>query len=136
MSKKKEPRPARSRRAADYLKIVEWSAEDGCFVGSAPPIIGPACHGVDEVAVYEELCGIVEEWLEIIARDGVPIPAPILGKRYSGKFNLRIGSELHKALEIRATQAGDSLNAYCVKKLTDAVLSNDTSALPRVGTGK
>ena len=27
-------------KAARYMKIVEWSDEDGCFVGSAPPLIG------------------------------------------------------------------------------------------------
>jgi hypothetical protein len=28
-----------------YTKLVEWSDEDACFVGSAPPLIGPCCHG-------------------------------------------------------------------------------------------
>ncbi len=32
--------------------IVEWSDEDGCFVGSAPPLIGPCCHDKDEAKVY------------------------------------------------------------------------------------
>jgi len=32
-------------RAAQYTKLVEWSDEDGCFVGSAPPLVGPCCHG-------------------------------------------------------------------------------------------
>ena len=26
-------------KSARYMKIVEWSGEDGCFVGSAPPLI-------------------------------------------------------------------------------------------------
>ena len=112
---------ANKPRGADYLKVVEWSEEDGCFVGSAPPIIGPACHGADEIAVYKELCEIVGEWLEIMERDGVPVPPATLQKDYSGKFNLRTGPELHKALEIRATQVGYSLNAYCVRKLQEGL---------------
>jgi predicted RNase H-like HicB family nuclease len=39
-------------KAAHYLKIVEWSEDDGCFVGSVPPLIGPCCHGKDEAKVY------------------------------------------------------------------------------------
>ena len=39
-------------KAARYMKIVEWSDEDGCFVGSAPPLIGPCCHDKDEAKVY------------------------------------------------------------------------------------
>lgn len=38
--------------AADrYVKIVEWSDEDGAFVGYCPGVIGPCCHGTDEVDV-------------------------------------------------------------------------------------
>lgn len=54
----------------DYVKLVEWSDEDGCFVGSAPPLIGPCCHGDDEAEVYRELCQIVEEWIQIYQEDG------------------------------------------------------------------
>ena len=65
--------------AGRYLKIVEWSEEDGAFVGQCPGVIGPCCHGSDEVEVYRELCGIVSEWLELAARDGTPLPLPTAG---------------------------------------------------------
>jgi predicted RNase H-like HicB family nuclease len=52
---------------ARYIKLVEWSEEDGSFVGRCPGIIGPCCHGPDEVEVYRELCEIVDEWIEIDA---------------------------------------------------------------------
>ena len=120
MSKAKPENIGATRpRGADYLKLVEWSEEDDCYVGSALPLIGPCCHGSDQVEVYKELCEIVEEWLEIMERDGTPAPPP-LHKAYSGKFNLRTGADLHKMLDIRATQAGESLNAYCVRELTRA----------------
>lgn len=111
----------RKPRSAGILKIVEWSDEDRCFVGSAPPLIGPACHGSDETKVYQELCRIVDEWLEILEQDGAPIPPATLAKEYSGKFHLRAGRDLRKALEVRATQARESLNGYCVRQLTEAV---------------
>lgn len=59
-----------------YVKIVEWSDEDGAFVGRCPGVIGPCCHGPDEVEVYRELCAIVEERLETTRRDGKPLPPP------------------------------------------------------------
>ena len=43
--------------AARYVKVVEWSEEDGAFVGQCPGIIGPCCHGPDEVEVYRESAG-------------------------------------------------------------------------------
>ena len=65
--------------AARYVKLVEWSEEDGAFVGRCPGLIGPCCHGADEVEVYRELCEIVEEWIEIANRDGRPLPPPTMG---------------------------------------------------------
>ncbi|MDH3997297.1 MAG: toxin-antitoxin system HicB family antitoxin [Desulfuromonadales bacterium] len=104
-----------------YLKIVEWSEEDGCYVGSVPGWLGPCCHGDNEEEVYHQLCGIVDEWLEIYRKEGKPLPAATVGKSYSGKFQLRPGSELHQTLAIRALQAGESLNSFCVKVLRGAV---------------
>lgn len=42
--------------SAQYAKIVEWSEEDQCYVGSAPGLILGGCHGDDERAVFDELC--------------------------------------------------------------------------------
>ena len=78
-------------KAAHYMKIVERSDEDGCFVGSAPPLIGSCCHGKDETKVYSELCQIVEEWIKILTEDGHELPEPLA--------------------------AGESFNSYCAKAL-------------------
>jgi len=103
--------------ASDYIKVVEWSEEDRCFIGSAPPLIGPCCHGKKEADVYRQLCGIVEEWVALYNHEGKKLPKPSTGKEYSGKFVLRVGSELHRLLAVRALQKGDSLNNYCARLL-------------------
>ncbi len=38
--------------SARYIKIVEWSEEDGAFVGQCPGVIGPCCHGPNEAEVF------------------------------------------------------------------------------------
>jgi predicted RNase H-like HicB family nuclease len=68
------------KESARYVKWVEWSDEDNCFVGQCPGIIGPCCHGDDETAVYAELCQIVEEWIDIFKEDGDPLPPPTAGR--------------------------------------------------------
>ena len=65
---------------ANYIKIVEWSPADQCFVGQCPGVIGPCCHGDDESAVYAELCHIVDEWIEIMRKEGKPLPPPTIGR--------------------------------------------------------
>ncbi len=67
-------------RSANYVKIVEWSDEDECFIGYCPGIIGPCCHGDDEIEVYRELCQIVDEWLEIAQKDNRELPPPTIGR--------------------------------------------------------
>ena len=65
--------------SARYIKFVQWSDEDQCFVGQCPGIIGPCCHGDDEAEVYAQLCQIVDEWIETLKNDGQPLPPPTAG---------------------------------------------------------
>jgi predicted HicB family RNase H-like nuclease len=105
-----------------YLKIVEWSEEDQCYVGTCPGLMRGGIHGDDEAKVYKELCQAVEEWIEIYQEDREPLPESTAGKEYSGKFVVRVGRDLHKALAIDALRHGESLNSYCVNKLQEARL--------------
>ena len=108
-------------KASDrFLKIVEWSKEDGCYIGSVPGWIGPCCHGDDEAKVYQELCEVVDEWIEIYKKDGRPLPPPT-ARSYSGKFVLRTGPDLHKALSVRALLEGESLNTLVVRALRKSI---------------
>lgn len=68
------------KEGARYLKIVEWSDEDGCFVGRAPGLILGGCHGDDEKSVFAELCDIVDEVIEDFRQDGRPLPPSTIGR--------------------------------------------------------
>lgn len=102
-----------------YLKIVEWSEEDRCYVGTCPGLMLGGIHGDDEAKVYKELCQAVEEWIEIYQEDMEPLPAATAGREYSGKFVVRVGKDLHKALAIDALRHGESLNSFCVHVLRE-----------------
>ena len=65
-----------------YVKIIEWSEEDGCYVGSCPELFYGGCHGADELKVFVELCQIVEETIELYKRDGKTLPTPLTGRDY------------------------------------------------------
>ena len=108
--------------ANQYIKLVEWSEEDQCYVGSSPGFIGPCCHGSDEAKVYKELCKIVEEWVEIHETEGLPLPESFASKSFSGKFVIRVGKELHKALAIKAVKSGESLNNLCIDLLRNSLV--------------
>jgi predicted RNase H-like HicB family nuclease len=74
------------KESAKYVKIVEWSDEDQCFVGSCPGLIYGGCHGDDEKQVFEELCSTVEEVIELYRRDNRPLPPPTSGRDYANKM--------------------------------------------------
>lgn len=101
-----------------YLKIVEWSEEDSCYIGTCPGLFLGGIHGDNEGEVYRELCEAVEEWIEIHVADGKPLPEPTAGREYSGKFVLRVGEDLHRELTLKALREGMSLNSYCIRKLS------------------
>ena len=74
------------RDSAKYAKIVEWSDDDQCYVGSAPGLIYAGCHGIDEKAVFDELCQVVEEAIELYRADKKPLPPPTSGGDYANKL--------------------------------------------------
>jgi predicted RNase H-like HicB family nuclease len=71
---------------ARYVKWVEWSNQDGCFIGECPGVIGPCCHGDEETAVCAELCRIVDEWIENMKTRGQPLPSPTAGRGVARKI--------------------------------------------------
>ncbi|HRE14164.1 MAG TPA: hypothetical protein PLD37_08220 [Usitatibacteraceae bacterium] len=62
-----------------YLKVVAWSEEDQCYVGTSPGLVLGGVHGTDERAVFDELCRVVDEAVAIYRAEGRPLPAPTTG---------------------------------------------------------
>jgi predicted RNase H-like HicB family nuclease len=74
------------KESAKYVKIVEWSEEDGCYVGSSPGLLFGGCHGDDERLVFEELCQIVDETIELYHQEGKPLPPPTSGRDFANRM--------------------------------------------------
>jgi predicted RNase H-like HicB family nuclease len=72
--------------SARYVKIVEWSEEDHCYVGSAPGLLYGGCHGDDEKAVFEELCQVVEEAIALYRKDGKQLPPATSGRDLANRM--------------------------------------------------
>jgi predicted HicB family RNase H-like nuclease len=49
---------------------------------------------------------------------GQRVPEPIAGKRYSGKFVVRVPPDVHRRLAAEAAEAGVSLNRLASAKLS------------------
>lgn len=64
------------KESARYVKFVEWSEEDRCYVGSSPGLIYGGCHGANERDVFDDLSAIVEEAVAIYKSEDMPLPPP------------------------------------------------------------
>jgi predicted HicB family RNase H-like nuclease len=56
----------------------------------------------------------------LLHKDGAPLPEPLVGKKFSGRFVLRVEPALHRRLAAKALAAGENLNSYCARTLCKA----------------
>jgi len=59
-----------------YERIIYWSKEDGAFIVDVPELPGCMADGktVQEAIANAEI--VIQEWLEINAERGLPVPEP------------------------------------------------------------
>lgn len=103
-----------------YTGTVEASIEDGCLHGKIlfiDDIISYEGNTVAEIkSSFEES---VERYLTYCNETGKPANKP-----YSGTFNVRVGSELHrKAVEV-ANHRGIKLNDFVTQSIQTAIEQN------------
>jgi len=56
-----------------YHKWVEWSDEDGVYLGRCPDLI-TGIHGDDPVVLYAELCDVVDDVIQHFRAEGRSLP--------------------------------------------------------------
>jgi predicted HicB family RNase H-like nuclease len=100
-----------------YAARVEYSEEDGCFIGHIAGIrdvIGFHGDSVVELrAAFEEA---VDDYLDTCTQLGREPNHP-----YSGQFRLRLRPELHAMAAIAAETKGKSLNAWVAEVIENSL---------------
>lgn len=102
-----------------YAARVEYSEEDGCFVGHIAGIrdvVGFHGESVTELrAAFEQS---VDDYLETCKELGRKPNHP-----YSGQFRLRLPPELHARAAMLAEARGKSLNVWVAEAIERSVTS-------------
>jgi predicted RNase H-like HicB family nuclease len=65
-----------------YARLVEWSDEDSCFIGSCPELFYGGCHGLDARVVFSELCDMIDSSIDLYEREGRALPEPMSGREF------------------------------------------------------
>lgn len=105
---------------ADYKQYtyrVTWSEEDVEYVALCAEFPSLSYLASKPAEALDNLIKLVKDVVEDMNANGEAVPVPIAGKRYSGKFVVRIPSEQHRNLAIEAAEQGISLNRYISSKL-------------------
>jgi len=63
------------KTADRYHKWVEWSDEDGAYLGKCPDLI-TGIHGSDPAVLYAELCDVVDDVVRHFEQERRPLPPP------------------------------------------------------------
>lgn len=102
-----------------YAARIEYSDEDGCFIGHIAGISDlVGFHGESVQEIRAAFAAAVDDYLETCAKAGIEPKKP-----YSGKILLRVSPELHAKAAMAAAAQGKSLNALAVEAL-ESVTSN------------
>lgn len=105
--------------SALYTYRVTWSPEDEQFVATCLELPSLSWLADTPEKALHGLRQLVEEVVSDLGADGESVPEPLSARPYSGKFNLRVGEQLHRRLAIEAAEERISLNQYLVRRLTD-----------------
>ncbi len=101
-----------------YQGSVEFSPEDDCFYGKVLGLKGTliSYEGTSVEDIRRDFEESVDFYLESCKERGVEAAQP-----YSGKFMVRISSDLHRDIAALAAEAGTTINDFVQKTLYSAV---------------
>jgi predicted HicB family RNase H-like nuclease len=100
-----------------YTYRVTWSEEDQEHVGLCAEFPSLSWLAPTPEAALKGIRRVVAGVVADLEESGETVPLPIVLKRYSGKFMVRVPPELHRRLVLEAVEAGVSLNRVASAKL-------------------
>lgn len=116
MATKRKPKVT-APDADHYTYRLAWSAKDQEFIATVVEFPSLSWIADTREGALTGLTSVVEEVLRDMISEGEEIPAPWDERTFSGKFNVRLGAELHKKVALEAAERQESMNTYIVKKL-------------------
>lgn len=105
------------------IEIRKIKKEEGGGYQASIPMLGKYAFVGDGDTIEEALADLEEVKKYLFKKyldEGIPIPEPSEDEiqQFSGKFVLRIPSELHRFLASKAKENNTTLNQYCLYLLT------------------
>ena len=103
-----------------YTYRVTWSVEDDQYVATCAEFPSLSWLADTQEDALHGLRDLIADVVRDLQDNREPVPEPLSSRNYSGKFNLRVGEQLHRKLAMQAAEEHLSLNQYVVRRLTNA----------------
>ncbi len=101
-----------------YTYRVTWSTDDEEYVGLCTEFSSLSWVASTPEAALKGIRNVVADVVKDMQANNEKIPEPMAIKNYSGKFMVRVPPEIHRALALKAAEAGVSLNRLASSKLS------------------
>lgn len=115
---------ATTMKFEDYVATIEFDPEIDMFHGSVVNLSSPVTfYGKSVEELRQEFTQSIKTYLEVCQERGIEPEKP-----FSGRFNLRMTPECHRALALAAARHGKSLNAFALEVLESAIDDSEVAA--------
>ena len=101
-----------------YTYRVTWSEDDKQYVGLCAEFPSLSWLSATPEAALKGIRKLVSDAVADIEANNEIVPEPIACRKYSGKFMVRIPSDVHRNLAIQAAESGISINRVVSSKLS------------------
>ena len=101
-----------------YTYRVTWSEDDKEYVGLCAEFSSLSWLASSQQAALKGIRSVVADVVADMKKNHEPIPEPLAGKHFSGKFVVRVPPDVHSHLAVEAAEAGISLNRLASAKLS------------------
>jgi predicted HicB family RNase H-like nuclease len=106
------------KKAVDkYTFCVEWSEKDKSHVSRCLEFPSVMAHGKSPEAALKEIRTAVFQAIQWMEEEGETIPEPLGLRSFKGNLTLRVSSDVHRQLAIRAADQRVSVNQYILSKI-------------------
>lgn len=101
-----------------YTYRITWSSGDDEYVGLCAEFPSLSWLAKTPESALKGVRKLVASIIEDMRKNGEEVPQAIAGKKYSGKFMVRVPPEVHRNLAIQAAESGVSINRLVSSRLS------------------
>jgi len=102
-----------------YTYRITWSPDDDEYVGLCVEFPSLSWLSKDPESALKGIRRLVCDVVKEMGLIGDKPPHPLSIKKYSGKFLVRVTSDIHRSLTLQAAEEGVSLNRLINSKLCE-----------------